>query len=97
MISCSGDIIYEFDYAEQAVSRYSELMPVFILMDIDLKGKDGFWATRQILNINPHACIIIVSTHSSEIFRKAAKEAGTMGYVWKEELETLNTVLENLI
>lgn len=97
LISRNSDNIYEFDDAEQAVSRYSELMPKIILMDIELKEKDGLWATRQILKINPRACIIIVSTHTSEAFRKAAKEAGTMGYIWKEELETLNTVVENLM
>lgn len=97
MVAGSGDKVFEFSSAETAVSRYTDFKPDRIIMDIDLKGKDGLWATREIREINTAACIIIVSSHNSVAFRKAAQKAGASGFVWKEELDTLNTVIEKLV
>lgn len=97
IISVPGDIVLEFDAAEPAIAGYLQHSPDITFMDIDLKGKDGLWGCRELLKINPQAKIIIVTSHNGEVFRKAAREAGAVGFVWKEELETLRTILGTLV
>ncbi|MEX0609540.1 MAG: response regulator transcription factor [Balneolaceae bacterium] len=96
IVSRPNDSVFEFNSAETAVTRYAELKPDCIFMDIDLKGKDGLWACREICKQHAEARIVIVSSHNTLVFRKAATEAGAVAYVWKEELETLNTVMGTL-
>lgn len=91
-----GDVIYECYNGDIAVSCYSRLRPDVVLMDIELEGIDGLEATRKITGMDPEARIVIVTQYRSPAFQDAARYAGASGYVFKEELETLPTVIESL-
>ena len=76
-----------------AVAAYGKLQPDVVLMDIEMSGVDGITATRQIVSAFPNARVIIVTEHSDEPIRAAAREAGACGYVLKENLLELRELL----
>ena len=70
--------------AADAVHLASELSPEIILMDISLPDLSGIEAAHEILAIQPHARVIILSIlgTSEHIYR--ALQAGVRGYLLKE-------------
>lgn len=76
-----------------APQAYSEFRPDFVLMDIGMKQMDGITATEEIIKIDPTARIILVTDYADPIFRKCATEAGAFGFVLKENLSELQTII----
>lgn len=68
---------------EEVVQLASQLAPDVILMDINLKGMDGFRATEMIHLQNPSIKIIGLSMHVELSFVKKMMKAGASGYVTK--------------
>jgi CheY-like chemotaxis protein len=77
-----------------AVSLYASGHPDFVLMDIDLAEMDGITATRKIKAADPNAKIIIVTNYDKADLREEAKKAGACGYVLKENLLDILTLLQ---
>jgi len=50
----------------EAVSRYNELKPDLVTMDITMKVKDGLEAAREILAADPNARIVMVTALGQE-------------------------------
>jgi DNA-binding NarL/FixJ family response regulator len=50
-------------------------------------------ATRGIIDDYPDAQILIVTHHDDKELRKAAQEAGAIGFVAKDDLQTLRFIL----
>ena len=86
--------ILECADGEESVKIYRAEKPDFVLMDINLGETDGINATRQIKNYDSNAKIIIVTSYDEPDLRQAATEAGAIGYVVKEDLSLLNTILK---
>lgn len=69
-----------------AVRRVIELEPDVVFMDLQMPGMNGLEATRQI-KAHPHAPrVILVTSDGSAACRKAARAAGTDGFVAKQDL-----------
>src|SRR4029453_16095342 len=66
----------------------------FVLMDIELKGRGGLPATRQIGAADPSARVIIVTGFDESRLRQAAQEAGACGYVLKENLIEVRLLMQ---
>ena len=78
----------------EALALYARYRPDFVLMDIDLVEMDGITATRKIKAGDPNARIIIVTNYDEADFREAAQKAGACGYVLKENLLDVLTLLQ---
>jgi len=65
-------------------------------MDLALGSVDGLTATRRIVAADPSARVIIVTSYEGTDLRDAARCAGACGYVLKENLSTLPSLLERL-
>lgn len=85
--------IIECDDGAKAFSTYEIHHPDWVLMDIEMKEKDGLTATREICAAFPDARILIVSKYNDAAMREAAERAGAIGYVLKENLLELNRIL----
>jgi CheY-like chemotaxis protein len=91
-----GDSVTECSDGTEAVSEYLRSLhdpPVYIFMDIELKVMDGFTAAEQILRVNPHARIIVVTNHNTSAFRLKAKQLKISGFVLKDDLQQLARII----
>ena len=56
-------------------------------MDCALPGISGLVATRQILEHNPKAAVLMLSMHSEDTWVRQALEAGARGYMLKNAVD----------
>ena len=62
-------------------------------MDIRMKEVDGLTATQQITTVWPDARVVIVTSYNDASLREAARQASACGYVLKEDLLELRSIL----
>lgn len=78
-----------------AVAQFSLFRPDFVMMDIEMKGMDGFTASEKIFDQDPNAKIIYVTSHNTSAFRLKAKRLNAAGFVSKENLSELIQLLHH--
>jgi len=88
-------VCIECKNGEQALQKYNERAPAWVLMDIMMPGMNGLETTRQILAQDPGARVVIVSSYGDNELRAAAERAGAVAYVLKEELVKLRELCLN--
>ena len=89
------DIIECTDGAS-ALLTYESHRPAVVLMDIAMDGLDGIQAAAKIIEMDPEARVVIVTSHDGDDLRDAAHRAGCCGYVLKDDLLTLPRVFDRL-
>ena len=57
------EVVGEAGNGAEAVGLAADLEPHVIIMDVDLPGKDGVEASREILNINPDVFLVYATGH----------------------------------
>jgi two-component system response regulator DegU len=77
----------------EAVERFIDFAPDWVVMDIEMPRLDGLLATEQIVAANPQARVVILSQHDGEDSREAAREAGACEFLAKDNLEMLPAIL----
>lgn len=87
------DKFRECEDGAEALSVYAEFQPDFVLMDWEMKEVNGLTATKNIIAEFPNAKILIVSNFDDPDLRQAAKQAGAIGYLRKENILELNRIL----
>ncbi len=65
------------------VQAAAELQPDLIVADISMPLLNGIEATRQILNLNPKARVVVLTMHPDVPYASEALDAGASGYVLK--------------
>lgn len=70
-----------------------------VFMDLRMPGKNGFEATKEILQKNPDARIIAISASSGELEKQKCLDAGMSGFLSKpfsenSLLKTLNSIIK---
>lgn len=90
------DTIVECSNGREAVNRFAAVHPDLILMDISMPVLDGIQATRAIHGLDPAVRIVMVSESDSASFRRVAQEAGASGFVTKNDLFELKSVIRSL-
>ena len=78
--------------AAEGVAMFRELRPELVLMDLQLPDSTGFDATRQIMEIDPFARVIVLTAHAEPEFAGDALVAGACGFLAKDG--TLADMLE---
>ena len=85
-IECSDGI--------EAIKEYETQHPNYVLMDIELKTMDGLAATIAIRTKFPEAKIIMVTNYNDPQLIATAKDAGAIGYILKDNLQDLRTMIQ---
>lgn len=85
--------IHECIDGAQALEAYEAHNPEWILMDVEMKEKDGFTATREIVEAHPEAKVVILTKSGTERMREEAKNVGASEYVLKEDLLSIREII----
>ena len=89
------DEIIECDDGDRAVAEFNNELPDWVVMDIKMTEMDGIEATEKIISSYPEAKVIIVSQYNDETTIGAAKKAGAVEFVSKENLYKVIDVINN--
>jgi len=77
------EVIAEVASGEDAYSRYCELHPDVVVMDLTMPGMGGLEASRRILAYDNSAKILVFSVHENEVMLNRALDIGVLGYISK--------------
>jgi len=77
------EVIDEVACGEDAYSRYCDLHPDVVVMDLTMPGMGGLEASRRILAHDDSAKILVFSVHENEVMLKRALDMGVLGYISK--------------
>jgi CheY-like chemotaxis protein len=77
----------------QAVESYEKERPDWAVMDVAMGTMDGLTATRLIKARFPGSHIMVITHHNHPKLRESAQEAGAEGFLLKEDLLELRTLL----
>ena len=72
--ACDGD---------EAIALASELQPDVVLMDLNMPGRNGIEATRDIVRAAPHIAVLVLTMHEDDESVFAAVQAGARGNLVK--------------
>jgi DNA-binding NarL/FixJ family response regulator len=77
------EIVGEAATAEDVVGVVKDLHPDVCIVDVELPGKDGIEATKEILAAQPETRVVIFTAHAQPDLLSLALRAGASGYVLK--------------
>jgi two-component system, NarL family, response regulator DegU len=92
MLASADVICIECDNGADAIILYQQIHPDLVLMDIKIPGINGITTTKNIVSKYPDARVVIVTDYNDAEFRAAAKHAGAMNYILKEEMTKLKDI-----
>ena len=90
------DEVIECNDGDKAVAEFGNKLPDWVVMDIKMNEMDGIRATEKIISNYPDAKVIIVSQYNDETTIDAAKKAGAVEFVSKENLYKVIDVINNI-
>lgn len=91
-----SDSAFEFEECadgSDAIDCYEKIRPDWALMNYEMKRMNGLEATRRIVKMHPEAKILMLTQHDDDELREAAKEAGALGFMLKDDLFALSKFL----
>jgi len=68
---------------KEALELYQKLKPDLVTLDILMKGQDGLWALKAIMEDYPEAKVIMVTALGQEEKQEEARKLGALGYIRK--------------
>ena len=77
------EVVGEAENGDDAISKYIELMPDIVTMDITMPGTNGIVASKEILKINPNAKILVISALGHQEYILDLLKSGVKDYMFK--------------
>ena len=90
------DTVLECVDGSEVVSVYSEELPNYVFMDMDMPIMNGLEATQELLKAFPDAKVIFITNHNEHHLREAAIKAGAVGYYLKDNLINLKNYFRQM-
>jgi DNA-binding NarL/FixJ family response regulator len=78
------EVVAEAGTAEEALTQVANHHPDVVILDIQLPGRSGLEACRDIRARFPETQVVILTSHSRENFIEQTLRAGAVGYVLKQ-------------
>ncbi|MFO7818981.1 MAG: response regulator [Halanaerobacter sp.] len=93
------EVVGKAENGEDAIQKYKEVEPDLVTMDITMPGMDGIEATKNIIEYDPDAKIVVCSAMGQKPMVLEAIEAGAKDFIVKpikpdKVKETLEKLLE---
>ncbi len=83
--------------ADEAETLYFKHKPQVVLMDIRMGEKSGLDATRKILEKDPSANILLVTTFHDKDYIDEAIRLGCKGYILKENISGIDSAISSIL
>ena len=80
-----------------AVALYAEHTPDIALLDIQMPGRDGLSAAREILECDPAARVVFLTTFSDDEYIVSALKLGARGYLIKTDVAAIPPALTQVM
>ncbi len=77
------EVVGECENGKVAVTKYMELKPDIVTMDITMPEMDGLEALKAIMKIDPGAKVVMVSAMGQEAMVRDAVMSGAKGFIVK--------------
>lgn len=91
-------VVAEAEDGEEAVAKYRDCRPDLVLMDVIMPVKNGIDATREIIDFDRDACVVMCSSLGQERLVGLARDSGARGTLLKPfTAEEVQVTLENAI
>ncbi|HCW93890.1 MAG TPA: response regulator [Flexistipes sinusarabici] len=82
----------------EAIEKYDSNKIDLVSMDITMPDMDGIEATKKILDKNPEALVMVVTSHGQEQMIVSAIEAGAVGYILKPfNKERISAMIDKIL
>ncbi len=81
---CDIEVVGEADNGRAAVAQTRQLHPAVVLMDIAMPQLNGLEASRQIRQLEPNTKVLILTSHSEDVYVESALALGVAGYLVKQ-------------
>lgn len=90
--------ILEVSDGQSAVDVFKEKRPDIVFLDIVMPVKDGIQAVREMIEYDPAACIVMVSSVGTQANLREALKAGARDFIQKPaEFEQLKSVITTIV
>jgi DNA-binding NarL/FixJ family response regulator len=81
-----------------AVGLINNLCPEVVLVDVDMLGKDGISAAKELHAHCPHTRMVIISLHDDAFTCERVKSSGAAAFIAKSKpAESLPVTIRNLV
>lgn len=90
-------VVGEAEDGNAAVALYRELKPDLVTMDITMPNKDGLVALKEIMSIDAHASVVMVSALGQEQYVREAILSGAKSFIVKPfDESSLISIVESM-
>jgi len=76
-------VVGEAESGEAALTRYAELTPDALVMDLAMPGMGGLEALKRIRSRHPQARVLALSAHDDPVHARRALQEGALGFLSK--------------
>lgn len=93
----AAEVLWTAHDGETAVGRYFETpssRPDVLLIDIQMPGKDGLAAAKEILRKDPAARILFLTTFADRSYIAQAMALGAKGYLIKQDVAAVGPAIQ---
>ena len=88
--------IVEVSNGDDAVTKYKEIKPNIVFLDIVMPVKDGITATKEIIEFDKDARIIVISSVGTQTHLREVIKAGARDFIQKPvDQDLLKQVLDH--
>ena len=91
------DVVGTCLFGAEAVQEFRRLRPDVLLMDIRMPGADGLSAAEEILEGDPQARIVFLTTFSDDEYIVRALRMGARGYLIKQDVAQIAPALRSVM
>ena len=88
--------VFEVSNGEDAVNKYKAEKPDIVFLDIVMPVKDGITATKEIIEFDPDATIIVISSVGTQTHLREVIKAGAKDFIQKPvDQDLLKKIIEH--
>ena len=78
------EVVAEAGDGEEAIVLYEQHRPDVLVLDLRMPKRDGVAVVRRVLEVNPKACILIMTTYDGDEDIFQCLSQGAKGYLLKD-------------